>query len=311
MKNYLQQHLFSVYLPTENRLPGLVSYENKYGWHDYYIGDKLLFSHRKTVYDFAGFPEKLHAHNFYEVDIYVDGNICYIADKQEFSPVRDNIIVIPPGCQHTARMLDNGAYERYVFYFDPELLDFLGAGYFSEVFRYREASCLSVVHNKRAEFYYLRERLMDVLHSEDTEDAAAHALCYAVQLLLLVSNDTKVNHKSIAEIPQKVLDVKHYVDHNFQTINTTAEIATHFFYSREYVSRLFKRYLNTTVADYVLQRRISYSQSLILSGLPLIDVCFQSGFGSISTFIRAFRGIMGMTPSAYRKKVLPANLTKQ
>ena len=194
MKNYLQQHLFSVYLPTENRLPGLVSYENKYGWHDYYIGDKLLFSHRKTVYDFAGFPEKLHAHNFYEVDIYVDGNICYIADKQEFSPVRDNIIVIPPGCQHTARMLDNGAYERYVFYFDPELLDFLGAGYFSEVFRYREASCLSVVHNKRAEFYYLRERLMDVLHSEDTEDAAAHALCYAVQLLLLVSNDTKVNH---------------------------------------------------------------------------------------------------------------------
>lgn len=301
MKNYLQQHLFSVYLPTENRLPGLVSYENKYGWHDYYIGDKLLFSHRKTVYDFAGFPEKLHAHNFYEVDIYVDGNICYIADKQEFSPVRDNIIVIPPGCQHTARMLDNGAYERYVFYFDPELLDFLGAGYFSEVFRYREASCLSVVHNKRAEFYYLRERLMDVLHSEDTEDAAAHALCYAVLLLLLVSNDTKVNHKSIAEIPQKVLDVKHYVDHNFQTINTTAEIATHFFYSREYVSRVFKQHYNINLSEYLVNQKINHARRLLEQGNSVSFACNAAGFKSTSAFINAFRLRTNMTPAEYKR----------
>ena len=301
MKNYLQQHLFSVYLPTENRLPGLVSYENKYGWHDYYIGDKLLFSHRKTVYDFAGFPEKLHAHNFYEVDIYVDGNICYIADKQEFSPVRDNIIVIPPGCQHTARMLDNGAYERYVFYFDPELLDFLGAGYFSEVFRYREASCLSVVHNKRAEFYYLRERLMDVLHSEDTEDAAAHALCYAVQLLLLVSNYTKVNHKSIAEIPQKVLDVKHYVDHNFQTINTTAEIATHFFYSREYVSRVFKQHYNINLSEYLVNQKINHARRLLEQGNSVSFACNAAGFKSTSAFINAFRLRTNMTPAEYKR----------
>ena len=301
MKNYLQQHLFSVYLPTENRLPGLVSYENKYGWHDYYIGDKLLFSHRKTVYDFAGFPEKLHAHNFYEVDIYVDGNICYIADKQEFSPVRDNIIVIPPGCQHTARMLDNGAYERYVFYFDPELLDFLGAGYFSEVFRYREASCLSVVHNKRAEFYYLRERLMDVLHSEDTEDAAAHALCYAVQLLLLVSNDTKVNHKSIAEIPQKVLDVKHYVDHNFQTINTTAEIATHFFYSREYVSRVFKQHYNINLSEYLVNQKINHARRLLEQGNSVSFACNAAGFKSTSAFINAFRLRTNITPAEYKR----------
>lgn len=301
MKNYLQQHLFSVYLPTEDRLAGLVCYENKYGWHDYYIGDKLLFSHRKTVYDFAGFPEKLHTHEFYEVDIYVDGNICYIADKQEFSPVRDNIIVIPPGCQHTARMLDKGAYERYVFYFNPELLNFLGSGYFNEVFRYKEPSCLSVVHNKRAEFYYLRERLMDVLHSEDTEDAAAQAMCYAVQLLLLVSNDTKINHKSIAEIPQKVLDVKHYVDHNFQTLNTTAEIATHFFYSREYVSRVFKQHYNINLSEYLVNQKINHARRLLEQGNSVSFACSAAGFKSTSAFINAFRLRTNMTPAEYKR----------
>lgn len=301
MKNYLQRHLNSSYLPTENRLPGLICYESKYGWHDYYIGDKLVFSHRKTTYDFSGFPEKLHTHDFYEMDIYVDGAICYIADKQEFSPVRDNIIIIPPGCQHTARMLDKGAYERYVFYFNPELLDFLGVGYFDRIFRYKEASCLSVLHDKRAEFYYLRERLMDVLHSENTEDASAQALCYAIQLLLLVSNCTKVNHKSIAEIPQKVLDIKHYVDHNFQTLNTTAEIAAHFFYSREYVSRIFRQHFNINLSEYLINQRISYAQRLLEQGNSVSFSCREAGFKSSSTFINAFRLRVKMTPAEYKR----------
>ena len=300
MKNYLQMHLHSVYLPTATHLPGLVRYENRYGWQDYYIGDKILFSHRKTVYDFAGFPEKLHSHSFYEMDIYVDGGISYIADNQEFSPVRDNIILLPPGCQHTARMLDNGAYERYVFYFDPELLDFLGKGYFGEIFRYKEASCLSVIHNKRADFYYLRERLMDVLHSEDP-DAAAHALCYTIQFLLLVSNYTKINHHSIGEIPQKVLDIKHYVDHNFQALNTTAEIAAHFFYSREYVSRVFKQHYNINLSEYLVNQKINHAKRLLEQGNSVSFSCNEAGFKSTSAFINAFRMRTNMTPAEYKR----------
>ena len=300
MKNYLQMHLHSVYLPTATHLPGLVRYENRYGWQDYYIGYKILFSHRKTVYDFAGFPEKLHSHSFYEMDIYVDGGISYIADNQEFSPVRDNIILLPPGCQHTARMLDNGAYERYVFYFDPELLDYLGKGYFGEIFRYKEASCLSVIHNKRADFYYLRERLMDVLHSEDP-DAAAHALCYTIQFLLLVSNYTKINHHSIGEIPQKVLDIKHYVDHNFQALNTTAEIAAHFFYSREYVSRVFKQHYNINLSEYLVNQKINHAKRLLEQGNSVSFSCNEAGFKSTSAFINAFRMRTNMTPAEYKR----------
>ena len=234
------------------------------------------------------------------MDIYVDGGISYIADNQEFSPVRDNIILLPPGCQHTARMLDNGAYERYVFYFDPELLDYLGKGYFGEIFRYKEASCLSVIHNKRADFYYLRERLMDVLHSEDP-DAAAHALCYTIQFLLLVSNYTKINHHSIGEIPQKVLDIKHYVDHNFQALNTTAEIAAHFFYSREYVSRVFKQHYNINLSEYLVNQKINHAKRLLEQGNSVSFSCNEAGFKSTSAFINAFRMRTNMTPAEYKR----------
>lgn len=300
MKKYLHDHLTSVYLPTSSTIPGLTRYENRYGWEDFYIGDMLLISHRQTVYDLAVFPEKLHTHNFYEVDIYISGSISYIADNQEFSPHRDNILIFPPGCQHTARMLNDGQYERYVFYFDPELLDFLGTDYFKSVFRYTEPSCLSVQHTKRADFYFLRERLMDVLHSEDPE-AAVQAFSYTAMLLFLISSYTQVNHSSILEIPQKVLDVKHYVDHHFQELNTTTEIANHFFYSREYVSRIFKQHYNINLAEYLTNQKVNHAKRLLEKGSSVSYSCSTAGFRSNSAFIKAFRARTGMTPTEYKR----------
>ena len=111
MKNYLQRHLLSAYLPETEHAPGVKRYANRNGWHDYYIGDKLIFSHRETIYDSQAFPEKLHTHDFFEMDIYLNGNIRYIADNCEFIPARDDILIFPPGCHHTARLMENGTYE--------------------------------------------------------------------------------------------------------------------------------------------------------------------------------------------------------
>ena len=94
--------------------------------------------------------------------------------------------------------------------------------------------------------------------------------------------------------------MQQYLDENFTNIQSINEVAAHFFYSREYVSRLFKRHLNTTVANYIRKRRIEKSQQLIAEGAPLLSICYQVGYDHPATFIRAFRAETGMTPSAYR-----------
>jgi AraC-like DNA-binding protein len=50
-----------------------------------------------------------------------------------------------------------------------------------------------------------------------------------------------------------------------------------------------------------MKRRVAKCQELILQDMPFIDIAYQVGFGSLSTFIRAFRSVTGMTPSEYRK----------
>lgn len=151
METYLQSHKLSRYLPSAKLLPGVKKYSNRFGWDDFYIGKHLIFSHRKTIYDLTAFPEKLHSHNFYEMDIYEEGSISYISDNQEIFPNKHDIIVFPPERFHTARLSEKSEYNRYVFYFDPQLFDFLGRGCLPKIFKSNSAGCYCIEQEKRGE----------------------------------------------------------------------------------------------------------------------------------------------------------------
>ena len=106
---------------------------------------------------------------------------------------------------------------------------------------------------------------------------------------------------SLAALPENILAIKEYIEQNFVEISSVKEVAEHFFYSREYISRLFRQYFNTSVSNYIKARRIAYSQQLLEQGYSICEACYQSGFENMSTFIRSFRNISGITPSEYRK----------
>ena len=123
---------------------------------------------------------------------------------------------------------------------------------------------------------------------------------YLLRIFYAINAARWGSHEETPLLPQNVLEIRAYIDENFTEIESVGDVAKHFYYSREYVSRLFKQYFNTTVADYLRTRRVAHSCKLIADGATLGDACFLSGFTSLSTFIRCFRAVTGMTPSAYR-----------
>ncbi|MBQ8427489.1 MAG: AraC family transcriptional regulator [Clostridia bacterium] len=73
--------------------------------------------------------------------------------------------------------------------------------------------------------------------------------------------------------------------------------------SREHVARCFKKYFNQTVTDYVNGLRINYASNLLINtNMPIIDVCFECGFQSLSYFYRTFKEKNNLTPSELRSK---------
>lgn len=61
----------------------------------------------------------------------------------------------------------------------------------------------------------------------------------------------------------------------------------------------------TTCARYVQAKRLERARALLSQSLhrPVADVAFASGFDSLTTFYRAFRGAFRMSPSNFRKSL--------
>jgi AraC-like DNA-binding protein len=64
---------------------------------------------------------------------------------------------------------------------------------------------------------------------------------------------------------------------------------------------VFRDVAGVTPHRYVVELRTSHAARLLRDTLvPVTDICFDSGFGSMPSFYAAFRAAYGMTPGAYR-----------
>lgn len=298
LHDHINRHLYPL-APEPNSPDGLLKYKNANGWTDVYIGQYMLFSERSTEYSLNDFPERFHAHDFYEVDIYCDGNVRYVSDHLEIDPKRDDILIFPPRCNHTAKLIRNSTYARIVFYFSPLFFTSIDPGLLPKLFLDGGVHCRSVRPEYRASYFYLLESLKEAVHSS-APDAGLLAYTYLLQLLNLIANHTGSNSRRVIAIPEKILNIKTLIDEQFASIDTIDDIANRLFYSREYVSRVFKQYYNINISEYLRNRRLDHSAALLENGYSTGYACDTSGFRSMSAFVSAFRERYGMTPTQFR-----------
>lgn len=71
--------------------------------------------------------------------------------------------------------------------------------------------------------------------------------------------------------------------------------------SRTRMIHVFREVVGTTPHRYLVERRVAHAARLLATGdIPVTDICFDSGFGSVARFQAAFRRAWGVTPSKYR-----------
>lgn len=73
--------------------------------------------------------------------------------------------------------------------------------------------------------------------------------------------------------------------------------------SCEHLSRSLKKYCGLTLSEYINGLRVNYASNLLLNtNTPIIDICYNCGFQSLSNFYKAFDRHYHSSPSAFRKK---------
>ena len=130
-----------------------------------------------------------------------------------------------------------------------------------------------------------------------------------LEMLVLVGR----NHKSLArqnitpassrqkEYVEKFLYVTSFIEKHFSediTLDQAADLAG---FSKFHFSRLFRQYTGATFYRYLNLKLIDYAKVLLADpSLTVIEVALQSGFSSLSAFLRMFKQINNCTPTEFR-----------
>lgn len=301
-----------VFAPCD-KLAHVTAFQNlQGGWVDYMVGEKLVFSHRVT--DFTGFQftGKLHAHRYFEL-VLCDGGegMQYIANRCHLTVGQGAAIVTAPSALHLYRPQSQTRYDRYVVLFARDLVmtPFDGGGVLSFLNRVGQSEentslCLQLVDEQQRKVFRLAARAERQLR-EDTpySTAAAWLTLSELFLALSIAAEQPGSRRAIpAEAPDFICAIKQYIDEEYVSIHSVADLTERFFYSREYITRVFKQYYNTPIYEYIINRKLLHNRTLLREGVSVEQAAALSGFHNMSSYIKQFKRFTGCTPSVYRSQ---------
>ena len=269
-------------------------YQSRHGWCDAAAGAELIFSHRQNDYTRETFTEGLHAHDYYELLIYTEGDVEYVSDDTLLCPDALTAVWFCPGQMHTARLRSPSHYDRFVFYFSKELFRLDGNAVPMPEFLTESSTAIAIPEPRRAELLRLLARAEAV--AREQKPYAPLLLQALAWNLLDLLNAPDMHLTEGGRHVGAMAEVKAYIDRDFAEITSVEQVAKRFFYSREHLSRAFRQSFNVSVAEYLTKRRVTESLPL-LATMRIADAAYAVGFHSQSAFIAAFKREMGYLPS--------------
>ena len=128
-------------------------------------------------------------------------------------------------------------------------------------------------------------------------------LSHSTELEPITHIDYKTNYK--AHEKDKISEILEYVLQNFKEKITLQDVASIANMSESAFSRYFKNRVNKSFSDFLGDVRISNARKLLHDeDLNISQVCYESGFPTLSNFNKQFKDRIGKTPLNYKKEYM-------
>ncbi|MBE7083601.1 MAG: helix-turn-helix transcriptional regulator [Clostridiales bacterium] len=100
-----------------------------------------------------------------------------------------------------------------------------------------------------------------------------------------------------------VLKIKKYIRANLNKKISLTDISEHTFFSPVHCEKLFRKETNTSIIDYVINKKINEAQYLLMTEpTDIRKIAEKIGFDNYNYFSRLFKKRTGFTPSQYKKR---------
>lgn len=143
----------------------------------------------------------------------------------------------------------------------------------------------------------LSQTLKKDIHSEII---SSNLIVNLLTELIIKNNDKGL---SLSFMPDYIKTTLKELEKHFLEPFSLETLAASIGVSKYHLSREFKKYIGTTLNEYVITLRLNYAKELLrYSQSSVGDIAFSCGFNQVSHFINLFKVREGMTPLHYRKE---------
>lgn len=111
------------------------------------------------------------------------------------------------------------------------------------------------------------------------------------------------SNKSMAET--MIDQIEDYLINHLEKDNSIITICTRFNISQPYLSKIFKKYKKCTYNDFLNNLKIETAKRLLKERQDLLvgNIAMSIGFSDQFYFSKVFKGVVGITPTEFRKQV--------
>ena len=264
---------------------------------DYRCSDLYLHHTLSPEPDPNDFSFKSHSHNMVEIYYFLRGNARFAIEGNVYELVPGTVTVMACGQTHNLLLSDSAPYERIALLLDPSTLspeyDLLDEAIHTGNSLFRLTS---------SEQIWFQESIRIIQSaSEDTRHPLIKHFAAAVFTLLASKPGTQERKTADIETPA-VKSVIEYINRHLADDLSLDIIAKALYSNKVSLNRKFHEIMGCSIWEYILRRRtFAARQRLYFSG-SISDAFEHSGFHDYSTFFRAYKKYVGLSPSEDLKK---------
>lgn len=251
-------------------------------------------------------PVPAHQHSFYELLLLLEGDVTYRIGEDSYTLLPGDLLIMPGGIPHHPVFGEGGRYRRVVLWLTADFVRSLPSG--SEL-----AESLGMndeeKHGRLYRFHatdgdVLAECAMSIAEELQFDRPMGDTMStlLVARLLILIQRMAASNFQPETEETsalRRIREIVAFIDENLHRDLTLDTIADQFFFSKFYLSRLFKRHMNMTPHAYITERRLLLAKQLLYEGLPPTEVFKRCGYDDYSVFFRSFKKFYGVAPGKF------------
>ncbi|MCI9007936.1 MAG: AraC family transcriptional regulator [Lachnospiraceae bacterium] len=277
--------------------------------HGSYGFPVLISYERLSSFDTGEFP--WHWHPEIELTFVMEGDIAYQVNDSIYHLKAGEGLFCNTNVLHRGRGYRAPDCSYLSITFHPRILygyssSVIQDKYMNHILRSPGLASLHFVPEKKWQRKILRQ--MEKIRGLNREHPVSEELQIQMALLKIWRGiyehvGTKENrYAENGRDTERIRRIMEYIQEHYGEKITLEELAEQIHLCKSESCRLFKRYMNESMFDYLLGYRVERSLDLLRqSSLDVTQIAGQVGFGNPGYYARIFKRKMGCTPLEYRK----------